>query len=182
MQKIAYCGTLGSYAFLAAQKAFPGDDYMPFPSFESAFYSVEAGNSDFAVLPIKNSYAGPVQKVKELVEKGSLTVLKNIEFPIDHCLVASPRTRSISEIKKVLSHPQALSQCDTFIKEHNFETVPFSNTALGAQCVKAMDDTSVAAIASEETAKIFGLKIIEKNIETAEDNHTTFVVLNKKSA
>ncbi len=174
--KVSYCGTEGAYAFIAARKLFPKAELVPFSSFEGAYHSVMSGKTQSAVLPIKNNYAGKVESVVKLIENGNLKICGNLEMNIDHCLVGTANATKES-VKKVLSHPKALHQCDDFIKKQGYETVNFSNTALATQCVESINDPEIASISSEETAKIFGLKILARNISTLQENKTTFVVL-----
>ena len=176
--KVAYNGVPGAYAYIAAKKMFPESNPVSYPDFISAYEAVENGECDICVLPIENSYAGDVGTVMDLIFAGSLYVNQVIDLAIEHDLMA-PEGATVNTIKKVVSHPQALSQCAEFIKKHGYDTEAFSNTAVSAQFVKEQNDITIAAIASDETARIFGLNIIESGINTSRSNTTRFAVFSR---
>lgn len=177
-RRIAYCGTEGAFGCMAAQKQFPEAALIAYPDFASAYSAVESGECDGAVLPIENSCAGDVGSVMDLLFSGSLYVNNVIELDVMQNLVAIPGTRP-DEIKTVVSHPQALEQCSEYISSRNLKTISYSNTALAAQAVREKNDRTVAAIASEETAKLFDMEIIARGINNAHVNTTRFVVLSR---
>ncbi len=176
--RIAYSGVPGAYAHIATKRLFPEGNPISYPDFASAYSAVEMGECDACVLPIENSYAGDVGTVMDLIFSGSLYVNQVIDLEIVHNLMAVEGA-TLDTIKKVVSHPQALSQCAEFIGKHSYESEPFSNTAVSAQYVKEQNDISIGAIASEETASIFGLKIIENSINTSRNNTTRFAVFSR---
>jgi len=176
--KVAYCGTEGAYAQIAAKKMFPTAQLIACPSFDEAYKSVEEGKFDCAVLPIENSYAGDVTTVMDLAFRGTLYINQMYDLPISHNIMGIKGT-SLNQVKKVVSHPQALSQCSNYIKAHGYETEPYSNTALAAKHVKEMNDPTIAAIASEETAELFGLEILEHTINDSRNNTTRFAVFSR---
>lgn len=171
--RIAYCGVPGAFAHIAAQQMYPSASFVPYKSFEDAYRSVENGECDCCVLPLENSYAGEVDTVADLLFTGSLFVNQVINLPIEHCLIAKPDA-SIGKIKTVISHEQALKQCDEYIRRAGLKTEEATNTALAAKTVKKSDSSEFAAIASTETAEIYGLKILERNINDARNNMTRF--------
>ncbi|UKI15224.1 MAG: hypothetical protein L6V85_04650 [Clostridiales bacterium] len=164
---VAYCGVEGAFAHIAAKKMFPTATYKPCATFSEAYEGVEKGDYDCAVLPLENSYAGEVGEVMDLTFSGDLHINQVIEVPITHNLLALPGA-SVDTIKTVVSHPQALMQCADFIKKNNFEVKTYSNTALAAKFVKDSGDKTIAALASDETANVFGLDIIEKKRQRRE--------------
>lgn len=176
--RVAYSGVPGAYAYIAIKKLFPEGNPVSYPNFESAYSAVENGECDACVLPIENSYAGDVGTVMDLIFSGTLYVNQVIDLEIVHNLMGVEGA-TLDTIKKVVSHPQALSQCAEFISKHGYESEAFSNTAVSAQYVKECADTSIGAIASYETAKIFGLKIIENAINTSRNNTTRFAVFSR---
>ena len=141
--KVAYSGAEGAFGYMAAKKAFPMATLVPFADFESAYRAVEKGECDTAVLPIENSFAGDVGMVMDLLFSGSLYVNRIVEVEVAHNLLAV-KGASLEGIKKVISHPQALEQCDDFIRRSGFETVAYSNTALAAKYVSELGDPSAA--------------------------------------
>ncbi|MGN0790820.1 MAG: bifunctional chorismate mutase/prephenate dehydratase [Christensenellales bacterium] len=171
--RVSYCGTEGAFAHVAAGKMFPSAEFIAYPDFRSAYSAVEKGECDCAVLPIENSYAGEVGTVTDLMFSGDLFINEIIDVPVEHCLMTLPGTK-IEDIRKVISHPQALAQCERFIEECGFETQSYSNTALAAEFVSKNGDKTVAAIASEDTAAIFGLEIIKKPVNDNGNNTTRF--------
>ena len=176
--KVAYSGVPGAYAYIATKKLFPEGNPVSYSDFASAYNAVESGECDACVLPIENSYAGDVGTVMDLIFSGSLYVNQVIDLEIVHNLMGVEGA-TLDSIKSVVSHPQALSQCAEFIEKHGYESEPFSNTAAAAQFVKEKADTSIGAIASDETAKIFGLKIIENAVNTSRNNTTRFAVFSR---
>ena len=176
--RIAYCGTEGAFAHIAARKLFPTAKKIAFGSFDDAYASVVSGECDVAVLPIENSYNGEVGQVTDLLFSGSLYVNAITELAISQDLLGVPGAK-LADIKEVVSHPQALGQCKGYIKDHGFVEIEYSNTALAAGYVRDRGDKSVAAIASEEAAEIFGLSVLERNINASRSNTTRFAVLSR---
>lgn len=176
--KVAFCGVEGAYAHIAAKKMFPTAQLVALPDFETVYREVEAGKYDCCVLPMENSYAGEVGPVMDLIFNGSLYVNQVLDLPISHNLMAV-KGANIKDIKKVISHPQALAQCAKYIKEKQLEEEPYSNTAVAAKFVKEKGDKSIAAIASEDTAELFDLEILEKAINDNKNNTTRFAVLSR---
>ena len=179
--KIAYSGVEGAFAHIAAGRIFPQGNRVSYSDFKAAYDSVLNGESDVAVLPIENSYAGEVGQTMDLIFSGCLYINGIYELEIHQNLLGLPDA-SIDDIKKVTSHPQALSQCHDYIQMRGFEAEESNNTALAAKLVAESNDRSLAAIASVETAEIYGLKVIEANINKSGENTTRFAVLSKVKA
>ena len=171
--KVAYSGTEGAYAYIAAKKMYPSATLTAFPDFRSAYNAVESGEYDCAVLPLENSYAGEVGDVMDMIFSGSLYINQVIDLDISHCLIGTEES-DIKKVKTVISHPQALAQCDDYIRSHDYSTRSCSNTAIAAKQLKEVNDPSLAAIASPETAEIFGLKILDSGINSSRTNTTRF--------
>ena len=176
--KIAYSGIEGAFANIAAKKIFPDGVLISYSDFDSAYTSVENGECDVAVLPIENSYAGEVGQVNDLMFTGDLYVNGIYALPVTQNLLAV-KGASLEEIKTVISHPQALNQCDEFIKEHGWETKAASNTARAAKEIADLHDKSIAAIASAETAELYNLEVLAPNINDNSQNATRFAVFSK---
>lgn len=171
--KVAYSGVEGAFAYIASKKMFPDAILVPYPSFEDAYKSVEDGECDSCVLPIENSFAGDVGTVMDLIFSGSLYINQVIDLPIEHNLLGNEGA-TLETIKQVISHPQALSQCSGYISKRGYEAKPYTNTAMSAKLVKESGSLEIGAIASDETANIFGLKIIESKINESRNNTTRF--------
>lgn len=176
--RVAYCGTEGAFAHIATERLFPTARKIAYGDFESAYRSVESGECDIVVLPTENSSNGEVGEVTDLLFSGNLYINNMCELAISHDLVAAPGAK-IEDIKTVISHSQALGQCAKYIHEHGFKTEEFANTALAAKHVAELNDKSTAAIASAEAARIFGLDVLESNINQSRSNTTRFAVLSR---
>ena len=179
--KIAYSGVPGAFAHIAAGKVFPEGNRVSYRDFKSAYDSVVNGESDVAVLPIENSYAGEVGQTIDLIFSGNLFINGIYELEIHQNLLGLPDA-TVDDIKRVTSHPQALSQCHDYITLRGFDTEDANNTAVAARAVSDEKDKSFGAIASAETAEIYGLKILEANINKSGENTTRFAVLSKVKA
>ena len=179
--KVAYSGVPGAFAHIAAGRIFPDSNRVSFRDFRSAYDSVVKGEADVAVLPIENSYAGEVGQTIDLIFSGSLFVNGIYELEIHQNLLGLPDA-TVDDIKKVTSHPQALGQCHDYIKLRGFDVEEANNTAIAAKTVADMNDKSLGAIASVETAEIYGLKVLEANINKSGENTTRFAVLSKVRA
>ena len=179
--KVAYSGVEGAFAHIAAGRIFPESNRVSCRDFKAAYDSVVNGENDVAVLPIENSYAGEVGQTIDLIFSGSLFINGIYELEIQQNLLGIQEA-TISDITKVISHPQALSQCHDYIELKNIATEEENNTALAAKRVAKEQDKSLGAIASAETAKIYGLKVLEANINKSSENTTRFAVLSRVRA
>ena len=179
--KVAYSGVEGAFAHIAAGRIFPESDRVSCRDFQAAYDSVVNGECDVAVLPIENSYAGEVGQTIDLIFSGGLFINGIYELEIHQNLLGVPNA-TIEDIKKVTSHPQALAQCHDYIKLKGIDTEDASNTAVAAKMVADANDKTLGAIASVETAEIYGLKVLEANINKSGENTTRFAVLSKVQA
>ena len=176
--RVAYSGVAGAFAHIAAGRIFPEGNRVSHSDFKAAYDSVVKGECDVAVLPIENSYAGEVGQTVDLIFSGGLFINGIYELEIHQNLLGLPDA-TIDDIKRVTSHPQALSQCHDYIEMRGFETEESNNTALAAKTIVELKDKTIGAIASVETAEIYGLKVIEANINKSGENTTRFAVLSK---
>lgn len=176
--KVAYSGVEGAFAHIVAKKAFPDSILIPHTGFEEAYNSVLSGECSLAVLPIENSYTGEVGQVIDLMVNGELIVDDVIPYKISQNLLGIKGAKT-SDIKKVISHSQALAQCEGYIRKHGFEEMLAPNTAMAAKEVSELNDIHMAAIASMETAELYGLDILHANINEMKDNTTRFAVFSK---
>ena len=176
--RVTYCGVEGAYAHIAARRMFPEAELVSFPDFTAAYEAVQSGEYDCVVLPLENSYAGEVGTVMDLLFSGDLYINQVMDLPIVHNLMGVDGS-SLESVKTVISHPQALQQCGNYIHDRGFNTHAHTNTALAAQLVKEAGDSSLAAIASEETAALFDLKILDRGINDNKNNVTRFAALSR---
>ena len=176
--KVAYSGTEGAFAYIAADKLFHDAQKIAFPDFKAAYDSVVSGKCDVVVLPLENSYAGEVGQVTDLMFSGPLYVNYILPLSVTHDLLAVEGA-TLETVKTVVSHPQALSQCDDFIRTHGYGQIQYANTALAAKYVAERNDPTVAAIASGESAGRFGLTLLAEGINRSQVNTTRFAVLSR---
>lgn len=179
--KVAYSGVEGAFAHIAAGRIFPESNRVSCRDFQTAYDSVVNGECDVAVLPIENSYAGEVGQTIDLIFSGSLFINGIYELEIHQNLLGIPGA-TVEDIKKVISHPQALAQCYDYVKLKGIDAEDASNTAVAAKMVADANDKALGAIASVETAEIYGLKVLEANINKSGENTTRFAVLSKVQA
>ena len=176
--KVAYSGTEGAFAHIATVRLFPSAQKVGYPDFAAAYRAVENGACDAAVLPVENSSNGEVGQVLDLMFSGGLFVNRMLDLPVTQDLLAKPGT-CIGEIRTVISHPQALGQCSARIREMGWQTEEYPNTALAAKFVAGTNDRTVAAIASAEAADLFGLDVLERNLNASRSNTTRFAVFTR---
>ena len=176
--KIAYSGVEGAFAHIAAGRIFPEGNRVSCRDFKATYDSVVNGENDVAVLPIENSYAGEVGQTIDLIFSGTLFINGIYELEIHQNLLGVPGA-TVEDVQKVISHPQALGQCHDYIKLRNLETEESNNTALAAKRVSEAKDKSLGAIASVETAEIYGLAVLAANINKSGENTTRFAVLSR---
>ena len=167
--KVAYAGTAGAFANIAATRIFPGGICKGYDGFQAAYDAVAQGECDCAVLPIENSFAGEVGQVMDLMFHGSLSVNGIYTLPVSQNLLGVPGSDR-SMIRRVLSHPQALSQCEEVIHRFGWDAVPETNTAIAAQKVAKLGDPTVGAIASAMAADLYGLSRVESSSGKAKNN------------
>ena len=176
--RVAYCGVEGAFAHIAATRNFPDAEAVPYGDFRSAYDACESGECDLAVLPIENSYAGDVGQVMDILFDGSLYINGVYDLGVVHNLIGTPDAE-IADIKTVMTHPQALAQCHRYIKEHGFAKQSYENTAMAAKAVAEAGDKTVAAIASKVTAELYGLKLLDHDINASDRNTTRFAVVSR---
>lgn len=174
--RVAYSGVEGAFAWIAVKRIFKTATPVSYPDFASAYKAAECGECDAAVLPTENSYAGDVGQVMDLIFSGNLCINGLYELPVDQHLLTR-RGADVHKIKKVYSHPQALSQCAPFLESRGFEPIAYGNTAAAAKFVSESEDDTLAAVGSEETAALYGLAVAERSIQSDRSNTTRFAVL-----
>lgn len=175
----AYQGTEGAYSHIALRHLFPHAKELCCPTFEDVFRAVTSGDAGCGVIPFENSYTGEVGETLDLLYQYDLHVTAVYDQQIVHNLLGV-RGAKLSDIRQVYSHPQGLAQCARFLKRCPFELIPYANTALAAKYVGETGDPSKAAIASAETAELYGLDVLEEDISTSAENTTRFVVIERE--
>ncbi len=176
--KVAFSGVEGAFANIAANKVFPDAAAIPYPDFKSAYNSVVDGECDCVILPIENSFNGDVGQVMDLAFFGPLYINGVYDISVIQNLLVNKGAR-IEDIKEVISHPQALGQCNDYIKKHGFKLIEAVNTAVAAKMVSESGRLDIAAIASEEAAEKYGLVKLESHINQSSNNTTRFAVFSR---
>lgn len=176
---VACQGVEGANSGTAAKGMFSACEISYFKNFESVFSAVDKGLCEYGVLPIDNSTAGSVLEVYDLMKKYNFYIIGSKKIMINHCL-ASVQGATKESIKKVTSHPQALSQCKDYIKLNKLESITAENTAVAAKEVANANDVSLATLCSKECAEIYGLKVIEENVQDNAQNYTKFILISKE--
>ncbi len=174
---VAFQGEIGAYSEEAAVGFFGSSiQVRPCATLDEVFRSVEQGEVQFGVVPVENSLEGSISQAYDLLLDSSLMVSGEIDLRIVHCLIANPGTR-LDAIKKAYSHPQALGQCQAFLKHLNCELIPTYDTAGSVKMIKEKGITDGAAIASSRAAEIYGMEIVATDIADNANNFTRFFIL-----
>ncbi len=184
--RLSYQGVEGSFSHLTAQRRYAGRPggviLRGFETFRRAAETVLDGSADAALLPIENSTAGSINETYDLLAEGGLVINAEEITAIRHCLLGLPGAE-IGRLQLVISHPQALMQCEAFLHRlPGVRSQPEFDTAGAAHRVKQGNDPTVAAIASETAATVFGLEILQRDIQNQSANFTRFVEVAREAA
>jgi arogenate/prephenate dehydratase len=180
--RIAFQGEPGAYSEAAALQFAPGAVAVPYRSFEEVFGAVADGSVTRGILPMENSIGGSIHRNYDLLLEHELPIVGEVELPVDHCLLARPGTH-LQDVKVVYSHPQALAQCEQYLKGlEGVEILAVYDTAGGALMVASGARTDAAAVASRRAAELFGLDVIASRIQDFSDNRTRFVLVGRTAA
>ncbi|HLV12760.1 MAG TPA: prephenate dehydratase [Trueperaceae bacterium] len=176
--RVAFQGVAGAFSEEAALAFAPDGDAVGYPTFEDAFDATVRGECDYACLPVENSLAGSINQTYDLLTDSVLVVVAERVVRVHHNLLVPPGTR-LEDVRRVYSHPQALQQCQRFIRQHGFEAVADYDTAGAAKLLleRAAREPGSAAIASRRAAETYGLEIVAERIEDLSFNFTRFFVL-----
>ena len=177
---VACQGVPGAYSQAACEKLFALPNTMFFNTFEGVFTAVDQGLCQYGILPIENSSYGSVGTVYDLMKNYKFHIVKSIRLRINHCLMANPGTK-LTDIKEIYSHEQAIGQCGSFLKTLNdVKIITCENTAQAAKMVSDSGRNDVAAISSRECLELYGLEVLENNIQVTDNNYTRFICISKK--
>ncbi|HCJ01274.1 MAG TPA: bifunctional chorismate mutase/prephenate dehydratase [Clostridiales bacterium] len=174
--KIAYCGTQGSFSEQAAKRLFPEGKLIACATFQEAYDLALTAQADHALLPIENSYAGEVSATMDMIYRGTLLVNDLYEMRVVQNLVGVKGAK-LSDVKTVISHPQALAQCAEYIAKHHLREVTAENTAFAAKAVSERGAADTAAIASKACAELYDLEVLAEDIAESRENTTRFALL-----
>ena len=178
---VACQGVEGAYSSITAEKLFPASPIDYHRQFEDVFEAVNKNKARFGVIPVENSTAGSVHESYDLIMKYRFYVVGAYDLKVSHCLAAKADTR-FESIDEAYSHPQAISQCSSFLKSFGITGVNSTNTAAAAKFVSESKNNRIACICSERAAKEYGLKILRRNVQNVTNNTTRFIVISKKLA
>ncbi|MBC1805499.1 prephenate dehydratase [Listeria cossartiae subsp. cayugensis] len=182
--KIAYLGPAASFTHAAAAKAFPNEEMVAKSTIPDCIMAIEKEDVDVAVVPIENTIEGSVNITLDyLFHFSSVPVVAEIVLPIaQHLMVHPAHVSAWKSVQKVMSHPQALAQCHTFLQAelYGVEREVTPSTAYAAKWVSNNPTELVAAIAPRMAASEYGLEIVKENAQDLELNQTRFFVLSRK--
>lgn len=174
--KVAYLGPQGTYSEVAAHAHFGHSvETVPCVNFDEVFRAVEAGRADFGMVALENSNEGAVNRVLDLLLTSSVKVLGERSVAVHHCLMS--RSGTLEGVTRVKAHPQALAQCQAWLSEHRPDLVRESASSNAEAARMAAEDPTVAAIASEQAASLWGLQIVAPHIQDDPHNRTRFLAI-----
>jgi prephenate dehydratase len=187
MMRVAYQGVPGAYSEKSTRELL-GQKVMAigYPSFEACFRAVASLECDYACLPIENSLGGSIHDNYDLMLRYDLTIVAEHEFRVHHCLIAKEGVKR-EDIKYAISHPQALAQCDNFLRGLGITPIATYDTAGSAKMISEggpLPDNctpeNTAAIASDLAARTYKLNVLDEGIEDDDTNFTRFLLLSRK--
>ncbi len=175
--RIAYQGEPGAYSEAAALAFAPDATPVPCRSFEDVFQAVADGTAGRGIVPMENTIGGSIHRNYDLLVEHELPIVGEVQLKVDHCLLALPGVR-LEEVRVVHSHPQALAQCERFLRGlPNVEIAAVYDTAGGAKLIREQELKHDAAIASIRAAQVFGLQVLQRGIQDFDTNITRFCVV-----
>ncbi len=178
--KVVYAGVPGAFAEAAMVEYF-GEDVKAHnvKEFYEVARLVSEGNADYGVLPIENSSAGFVSGIYDLLERYQLSIVGEQMVQVNQCLLGIPGT-DLSQVTTVYSHPQGLMQAKEYLEDKSWKQVSMNNTALSAKKVHDDGDMTQVAIASARAAKLYGLTVLNPQLNVSDNNTTRFVIVSNK--
>jgi prephenate dehydratase len=176
--RVAFQGEPGSFSQHAGKKIFGASiDSRTCYSFEEVFKAVVRGNAEFGVIPIENTLAGSIHQNFDLLAHHPLEIVAETSLRVEHNLIAHPGA-AMRQIRQIFSHPAALDQCRRILRRlKSIEKIAFYDTAGSVKHIRDNNLRSAAAIASEDAARIYGMKILRRGIEDEPENYTRFLAL-----
>lgn len=178
----SFQGEVGAYSEEAGFQYFgSGAQLKPCESLEDTFQAVENREVQYGIVPVENSLEGSIPRTYDLLLDSNLKVSGETQLRVVHCLIGLPDSQ-IDSIKEVYSHPQALGQCKTFLRQMGWKLTPSYDTAGSVKMIKENQLADRAAIASARAAEIYGMKILVRSIEDNTNNYTRFFVLSRQDA
>ena len=176
IKTFAFQGVSGAYSELAGKEIYNNATSINCKTFEEMFECVRGNNADAAIVPIENSKAGRVADTQRLIPASKLKIIGEYFLEINHCLLAV-KGSSMSSIKRVYSHEQAIAQCRNKLIKYKKDMIVSADTAGSAKMIASQNNVEDGAIASELAAKIYNLDIIESNFQDTNYNITRFLIM-----
>jgi prephenate dehydratase len=179
--KVAFQGEPGAYSEQAVFNYFGSVDTVPCESFDAMFDAVMSGKSDAALAPIENSLAGSIHQNYDLLLRHDLLhITGEYLLRVRHCFISMPGAK-MQDIKKAISHPQALGQCAAYLRGHDIKPEQVYDTAGSVKMLKESGALDVAAIASKRAAELYGMQVLEEGIEDNPENYTRFLAIQREA-
>lgn len=178
-KSVAFQGMRGAYSEQACRERVPDYQVVPHRSFEEVFLAVAEGSCRLGMVPVENSMAGAVGDSNDLLAVHDLHIIGEFFLRVRHCLLGVAQG-GVSQVERVISHPQALAQCASYVRRHGWERDGYYDTAGAAEEVFRRGDPTVAAIASELCAELYGLQILERDIQDSRQNTTRFLLISRE--
>lgn len=179
--RVGYLGPEGTWSHQAALARFGSSvQLVPFPSFREVFDAVERDEMNYGVVPIENSTDGSVSQAMDLLGGTSLRICAQICQSVQNCLLSNARRE---DIRTIYSHPQALGQCRLWLQQHfpKAAQVPTASTTVAARIACQEAEHGAAALGGKLAAELYGLKLLDENIQDKATNTTRFAVIGKQS-
>ena len=177
--KVSFQGEPGAYSEQAVFNYYGDVETLPCESFDAMFDSVVSGKSDLALAPIENSLAGSIHQNYDLLLRHDLHIVGEYLLRVRHCLISMPGVKK-EDIRKAISHPQALGQCAGYLRSHGIKAEQVYDTAGSVKMLKQLGARDTAAIASRRAAELYGMQIIEEGIEDNAENYTRFLAVGRE--
>ncbi len=177
---IACQGIDGAYSALVGRRLYPNAQILFFDTWAQVCDAVSSEKAEFGILPVENSWAGSVHEVYDLLIGGNFCIAQSANVHIRHNLIGLQDAKP-EQIKRVVSHPQALRQCGDFIDRYGMDQIESSNTAVAVKSLADDPRADTAAIGSADAAKIYGLSVIQSSIASSKTNTTRFVAISKQA-
>jgi len=179
--RVAFQGERGAYSEEAVVRLFGEVEVVPCVQLADAFEAVASKRADRGVVPVENSQAGSINETYDLLLAHDLVIAAELDHRVVHCLLALPG-QSLDAITRVYSHPQALAQCDAYLRRLGVEIVPSYDTAGSAKMIQEQRLRGSAAVAARRAAHLYRLEVLADGIETNPNNYTKFLVIGTEPA
>ena len=177
--KVAFQGEAGAFSEQAVFEYFGSVESTSCESFDAVFDAINSGRCEAGIIPIENSLAGSIHQNYDLLLRNNLHIVGEYLLRVRHCLIANPGVKK-ADIKKAISHPQALGQCVGYLRSHKIKAEQGLDTAGSVKALKVSGALDTAAIASRRAAELYGMQILEEGIEDNTENYTRFLAIQRE--